>query len=161
MRASERKKKERIEGCILTFLNICFKDGTSNTRAYNKTYLHGCRREGFFAFKVGNTMIEKWCGDSISPFRASKEYQFYNDLWGQLGYVEIFLEIEHDEFLATVEVKVSGGDDGQGNWIGGNWVSHVEPCSLVKFRITYCQFVGDIEVLETEALLANLSHDFS
>lgn len=159
MRSEEKRYNDRAKRALLALIKICFSDGTLNYRAYNKKYMHGSCRQGFFAFKVGDTFLEKWVGGNITPYRVTKSYMDYNDAWGRRGGPKMFIEISNPEFLATVEVKVTGGDQRP------HYLSGIKPpdntlIAPIIFLIQYCEFVGDIDVLENEALLANLSHDF-
>lgn len=168
MRKQDKQYNEKVEKYLLTLIELCLTDGTPDARAYNKKYIHGCRREGFFALKIVDTIIEKWSGTGVTPYRVDDQFMElvarYRDQDGDKAYIEI----EHEDFLATVEIVITGGTSG--NYISGVWTPHrvfipykngegpkLKP---IRFKATYVDFVGDLDALESQALLASLSHDF-
>lgn len=152
MRKIDKHCYERIEKNLISLLTLCFApNGTTSRRECSKVYIHGCRRPGFFSLKVGDTFVEKWCM-TYGDFPAPREVELLREN-------NLHVEFEHPEFLASVRAKVCGGTN-LGNWIAGKWEDHDPRAVPTYFEIEYCEFVGDIDALESEALLANLSHDF-
>ncbi len=153
-----------VEKYLLTLANCCFTfdhgdgllgyHGSSPVGGYvshNMAYFYGCRRHNYFALKIGDTFVEKWSdrGMSVAPPHAK-------NVEDKVGFRGFWLEFEHPEFLASMFIKIRGANPGF--WEDGKIVG--SDIGRVWFEPIYCEFVGSEEALETEALLANLSHDF-
>lgn len=150
----------KVETYILGLLNLCLKPTVHRAHDYYMQYFSGSRKKGFISFKVGDTIIDKWAGSR----RSSETDKFFKVGWWSLksrnmdeGLPDnyIYVQIEHPEFLAEVQLFIIGSGKER------LYLSEIRPpIPLLSLEIFSIDFVGSEEALENEVLIANLSHDF-
>ena len=137
-----------VEKSLLLLINYCFSpNGIASPVAFSRNLLVGSRRYGYLTLKLNDIVIDKWVNQegtaSIPHLELIDNFRKY-----------IWVEIEHEEFLASVLCKIT--ETTQGAYINQEWVPKNN--LLPRFIIEEYSFVGDEEALISNAIEIKLSY---